>query len=555
MQLIRADEILCLLRDLPVLVRGQKLRRNRRIKNVQQHLPQRGRAAPGLILHDVAHQRFGNRAVDRVHGHMVAVIRRPAERKLRKITRADDQSAGLVRDVHQDLRALPRLTVFIGDVVHGFVMADIREMLPDGGCDIDLLHADAKLLAELDRVGLRPLRRAEARHGDALDLLPAASGQIERAHAHQQRQRAVQSAGNAEHDRFRVRVLHPLFQALRLDAQNRLRAGAQLLVIRRDERIGRNAPRQNRLAQRLIENDRLKAGNGIIACRAVPFVHEPLHVDLGDRQRSVCKRLVFCQDRPVFRDQMVPREDHVLRRFRRRRAAVDIAAGQPRRRRADQRPAVLCLADHLVGGGEIQNDGRAARAEPRRRRAGNPQILAELHAEGVVLHPGAAEQKLRSKRHALAAERERIRPSLQRFRGGKLPQLIEFAVIRQMRLRHHAEQPSCVDDCRAVIEFSAEAKRKPDRRDRVEVLRRLHDPRQRRLDRAEQAVGEKQIAARVACQAKLRQRQQIHARRVRLTHPRQNLLRIILHIRDHDVDRPGSGLDKTVFHGTVLLIL
>ena len=113
----------------------------------------------------------------------------------------------------------------------------------------------------------------------------------------------------------------------------------------------------------------------------------------------------------------------------------------------------------------------------------------------------------------------------------------------------------CVDDCRAVIEFSAEAKRKPDRRDRVEVLRRLHDPRQRRLDRAEQAVGEKQIAARVARQAKLRQRQQIHARRVRLTHPRQNLLRIILHIRDHDVDRPGSGLDKTVFHGTVLLIL
>ena len=124
-----------------------------------------------------------------------------------------------------------------------------------------------------------------------------------------------------------------------------------------------------------------------------------------------------------------------------------------------------------------------------------------------------------------------------------------------MRLRHHAEQPSCVDDCRAVIEFSAEAKRKPDRRDRVEILRRLHDPRQPRLDRAEQAVGEKQIAARVARQAKLRQRQQIHARRVRLTHPRQNLLRIILHIRDHDVDRPGSGLDKTVFHGTVLLIL
>ena len=29
-----------------------------------------------------------------------------------------------------------------------------------------------------------------------------------------------------------------------------------------------------------MENDRLKAGNGIVARRAVPFVHEPLHVDL-----------------------------------------------------------------------------------------------------------------------------------------------------------------------------------------------------------------------------------------------------------------------------------
>ena len=163
-------------------------------------------------------------------------------------------------------------------------MADIREMLPDGGCDIDLLHADAKLLAELDRVGLCPLRRAEARHGDALDLLPAASGQIERAHAHQQRQRAVQSAGNTEHDRFRVRVLHPLFQALRLDAQNRLRAGAQLLVIRRDERVGRDVPRQHSLAQRLVKGNNLKAGDRVITRRAVPLLHEPLHVDLGDCQ-------------------------------------------------------------------------------------------------------------------------------------------------------------------------------------------------------------------------------------------------------------------------------
>ena len=202
----------------------------------------------------------------------------------------------------------------------------------------------------------------------------------------------------------------------------------------------------------------------------MPLVHEPLHVDLGNRQRSVRKRLVFRQDRPVFRDQMVPREDHVLRRFRRRRAAVDIAAGQPRRRCADQHPAVIRLADHLVGGREVQNDRRTACTEPGRRRAGNPEILAEFHAEGIILHAGAAEQKGCSERHVLAAERDCIGLSFQRFRGGKLPQFIEFTVIWQMRLRHDAEQLSRVDDRCAVIEFSAEAQRKPDCRDWVKAL-------------------------------------------------------------------------------------
>ena len=287
----------------------------------------------------------------------------------------------------------------------------------------------------------------------------------------------------------------------------------------------------------------------------MPLVHEPLHVDLGDCQGSTRKRLIFCKNRPVFRNQMVPREDHVLRRFRRRRAAVDIAAGQPRRRCADQHPAVIRLADHLVGGREVQNDRRTACTEPGRRRAGDPEILAEFHAEGIILHAGAAEQKGCSERHVLAAERDCIGLSFQRFRGGKLPQFIEFTVIWQMRLRHDAEQLSRVDDRCAVIEFSAEAQRKPDCRDWVKALRRLHNLRQRRFDRAEQAVREKQIAAGVARQAKFRQRQQIHARRVRLTHPRKDLLRIVLHIRDHDIDCPCRNFDKTIFHGTALLIL
>ena len=101
-------------------------------------------------------------------------------------------------------------------------------------------------------------------------------------------------------------MLQPLFESLRLDAQNRLRAGTQLLVIRWNERVGRDVPRQHSLAQRLVKGNNLKAGDRVITRRAVPLVHEPLHVDLGDCQGSTRKRLIFCKNRPIFRNQMVP---------------------------------------------------------------------------------------------------------------------------------------------------------------------------------------------------------------------------------------------------------
>ena len=158
-------------------------------------------------------------------------------------------------------------------------------------------------------------------------------------------------------------MLDALFQALRLDAQNCLRAGAQLLVIRRDERVGGKVPCQRGVAQRLTEQNGLQIRHGVVGRDAVALMCQPLHVDLGDRQRCVAERLVFGQNGPVFRDQMMAGEDHVLRRLCGRSAAVDIAADQPRRRGRDERAAVFGLADDLVRGGEIEDDGRAARAE------------------------------------------------------------------------------------------------------------------------------------------------------------------------------------------------
>ena len=77
---------------------------------VQDHvgkLPRNFDVAP--TLDKVRHQRFGHTRVDMIHRHVVTVESGPAQRQFREITRADDETADLVGNVHQNLCALARL--------------------------------------------------------------------------------------------------------------------------------------------------------------------------------------------------------------------------------------------------------------------------------------------------------------------------------------------------------------------------------------------------------------------------------------------------------------
>ena len=80
-QLVGADQIFGLLADLAVLG-GQQLGRDWRVEYVAQYIGQLALHAVSLIGDEIAHERLGDRAVDAVHAHVVAVVGRPAERKL-----------------------------------------------------------------------------------------------------------------------------------------------------------------------------------------------------------------------------------------------------------------------------------------------------------------------------------------------------------------------------------------------------------------------------------------------------------------------------------------
>ena len=130
MELVGADQILCFLADLSVL-RRQKLGAYRRVEDIQQHLLQHFFAfAAGIrtICHQMAHQCLGHADVYAIHRHMIAVIGRPAQCKLRHIPGSDDKSVALVGEIHQYLSAFPRLPIFIGYIVLVHILTDIPKM-------------------------------------------------------------------------------------------------------------------------------------------------------------------------------------------------------------------------------------------------------------------------------------------------------------------------------------------------------------------------------------------------------------------------------------------
>ena len=59
----------------------------------------------GGPAHQISHKRLRNAGVHRVHGHVVAIVRRPAERKLRKITGTHHDTVFLVGHIHKNLRS------------------------------------------------------------------------------------------------------------------------------------------------------------------------------------------------------------------------------------------------------------------------------------------------------------------------------------------------------------------------------------------------------------------------------------------------------------------
>ena len=116
MNFIGAECILGRLRYFAVFVGREQFGADRSREYLAEHLAELASPLVRNEIDEISHERLGYGAVDSVNAHVVGVIGAPAERKLGQVSGAYEQRTLLVRGVHEYLRALARLNIFISHI-------------------------------------------------------------------------------------------------------------------------------------------------------------------------------------------------------------------------------------------------------------------------------------------------------------------------------------------------------------------------------------------------------------------------------------------------------
>lgn len=368
--------------------------------------------------------------------------------------------------------------------------------------------------------------------------------------AHEQGEHAVGIVRHGQQRRPAAGVQQALAQAVRLHGQQELGAPCALLGIVRHERVRRHRAAERGGPQRHGKRHGAHAlPRGHKGRVAAALGRERQQVELRHEQARLGREgRVLGEDRAVFRDEVVRGKDGARRRFVRPGVGVDIAAEAARAGCAQQRAAVGGLAGCLGRGRAVGDHGRPGETQPHRRRHRRPHVLAQLHAEAKRRHLRAGKHQPRAERHVLPADGHAAGAAVRRG-GGEAALFREHVVVRQPRFRHDAEDAPAVQHGRAVIELAPGAQRHAEHDDGITVLRVGADVRERRFRRIEQQRGQKQVAARVARHAQLRQHEQGSVGAVCLVNARAAGCRVAPGIGHGHGDGRRRRAQKTVLHG------
>ena len=428
---------------------------------------------------------------------MVAVVGGPAQRQLAQVARADHQTALHVGDVHQYLRALAGLTVFIGRRAVFGIESDVAEVLRAGVADRNFADRDAQPAHQFQRGVVGAVRGAEAGHGDADDSGAVESQLVERADRDEQGQRRIQSARNADYGLFAAGVHQPFGQPVRLYLENLLAAFAAVRFVLRHERhrvdvaVERRGPESFgdlHFDYGVLRRPFVHAKRGVAAA----FEFQPLNVDIGhDELLFEPEASRFAEYPAVFGADAVAGEHQIGGRFAEACRAVDVSREGAGRLLGHELTQVGVLAHRFGRRREVEDHLGAVEREVRRRRNGGPEVLADFDAEFRAVDP---EREGRAEVGALFRDGDRL------FRdagaGCEPAVFVELRIVGDVGLGYDAQHTALRENDGAVVERRAVAQGGAGDDDQRQFARGFYQPR-RASSAASSSAGSSSRSAQV----------------------------------------------------------
>ena len=440
-------------------------------------------------------------------------------------------------------------------------MPDVGEVLAHGGGDADFAQLSAHGTGELTGVVVGAVRSAEAGHGHRDDAVARKSQQVEGAHGHEQGERGVQAAREADHRAARVRVRKTLGEAVSLNGKDVLAALRAAGGVGRHEGvrvhpacerglagggIGTQREGHSDVAQLLRRRGALEGGH------ARALGHEEADVDLRDGA-AVAEGLALREQATILGHEVVPGEDEVLRGLARAGARVDVAAEQARALAGHEAAAVVRLADDGVGGAQVADQRGAGLRVRDRGRRGNPEVLADLRRDHELGELQAGEEQVGAHGHVLLV-RDGDGDGVDGA-GDEVAPLVELVVGGDVGLGHKAEDHAARDGGGAVVELAARAHGHAHEQQRVEVCRGGGKVGEAGVGGADEGILPEEVLAGVAGERELGKHDDDSAVLLgSLTYRRHAGLHVEGDVRDPHLRRHRRDLDEPVPHPNLLMM-
>ena len=247
------------------------------------------------------------------------------------------------------------------------------------------------------------------------------------------------------------------------------------------------------------------------------------------------------------------REHKILRGFTEAGIRIQVRTQQSAGLLTNKVAAVACLADDLIRSRQVDDNVRAHLRQRGGRRIRHPQVLADLHAKREQWLLIALEDRVRHQRHTdgfavRILDVHALHSAGQCIRRYKMALLVELRVVRKMGFRHERQHVTGIDDSSHIIQLAAHAQRQTDYDDSRKLCGLAADRAQRVQCALEQRFLQKQIAAGVAGQAQLGERDEPRALRGGLLRQLYDLRGIICTVRSVQIRRCRGNFDKSISH-------